>query len=134
MIKNFKKYCFLPISVGIFIVIAMVAFIFTGNRPVRNADKVLTILLNIPAKPIQSAYETIDTMIEHTVQNSQEPTVFSPDDTLIKNTYREMFGEMVSDTFIEDCISPRFGYPTRFHRQTADTGYIKNQPKRCFNL
>lgn len=104
MFKNFKKYCFLPISIGIFMVIAMTSLIFAKNRPVRNADKVLTTLLNIPAVPIQSAYETMDTMIEHSVQNSQEPTVFSPDDTLIKNTYREMFGDMVSDTFIEDCI------------------------------
>lgn len=103
MFKKFKKYYFL-LLIGSFMVIAMSALIFVKNRPVRNADKVLTVLLNIPAEPIQSAYETMDTMIEHTVQNSQEPTVFSPDDTLIKNTYREMFGDMVSDTFIEDCI------------------------------
>lgn len=104
MFKNFKKYYFLRIFIGSFTVIAMAALIFAQNRPVRNAGKVLTSLLNIPAEPIQSAYETMDIMIDHTVQNSQEPTVFSPDDTLIKNTYREMFGDMVSDTFIEDCI------------------------------
>ncbi len=102
MMKHFKICYLIPILMIIGIGIA--ALFRMHNQPIRNAEKVLTVLLNLPAEPIKNAYGTMDTIVDNIVKNSQDPDIFSPDDTFIKHTYEEMFGDMVSDVFVEDCI------------------------------
>lgn len=100
--KHFKIYYIIPILIITGIGIA--ALFRMHNQPVRNAEKILTAMLNLPAEPIKEAYGTMDTVVDDIVKNSQKPDIFSPDDTLIKQAYEEMFGDIVSDNFIEDCI------------------------------
>lgn len=100
--KHFKIYYIIPILIIIGIGIA--ALFRMHNQPVRNAEKILTAMLNLPAEPIKEAYGTMDTVVDDIVKNSQKPDIFSPDDALIKHAYEEMFGDIVSDSFIEDCI------------------------------
>lgn len=78
-----------------------------ANSPQNQAKSVLTKLLNIPAPPIAQEYSI---NADNTGQSEPLPpssdtvTAYSPDDTAIRNAYKEMFGDSVSDHFIKTCI------------------------------
>lgn len=100
MHKTFKKYFILLLLLGIVII----SLFWIQNLPIRNAKKVLTHLLNIPAQPLVEAYDAVDVMIDDYIESPHEQTITSLDDTPLRKAYTDMFGNLVSDNFIEGCI------------------------------
>ena len=109
------------------LLIGAAALLWRQSLPVRNAEKVLASLLNIPAEPILEAYEETfrkaETQLQASQENSEiteEPAVLPLEETYMRVAYAGMFGDLVSEEFLEDCI--RMNEITSLHWGVMEQG------------
>ena len=100
MRKNLKNY-FTPL---LLLGIVIVSLFWIQNLPVRNAKKILTNLLNIPSQPLVEAYHIMDMDIDDYIKSPHKQTIASLDDAPLREAYKDMLGNLVSDSFVEECI------------------------------
>ena len=100
MRKTLKNY-FTPL---LLLGIVIVSLFWIQNLPVRNAKKILTNLLNIPSQPLVEAYHIMDMDIDDYIKSPHKQTIASLDDAPLREAYKDMLGNLVSDSFVEECI------------------------------